>query len=199
MLPFFWVYWRYLYSTDISWEPQFCYFPPFFFSCNLFSNIFYFYIIIFYCLCILFFFVSLYICPLPPLSPSIVGRGFLTFLFYEYSPILPTPLFKTSLLPPNLQPTALFDALFFRWASDQATLDVLLYEMICHMSSFGTLVSKMPCYVFYATRGQVYWGLTYNVLFYWYSGLIPHTHTHTHTHTLTHTHTERQHTQGLID
>ena len=62
----------------------------------------------------------------------------------------------------------------------------------------------------YATRHQVYWGLTYNVDFYWYSDLISHTHTHTHTqtqtdrqtdrhthtHTCKHTHVHTQHTNN---
>ena len=39
------------------------------------------------------------------------------------------------------------------------------------MLSLGTLVPERPCYVFYATRHQVYWGLTHNVVFRWYSDL----------------------------
>ena len=53
----------------------------------------------------------------------------------------------------------------------------------------------------------LYWGLTCNVVFSWYSDLISHTqtqrqtqtcvHTHTHTHTYTHTHTHT-HTHTII-
>ena len=44
--------------------------------------------------------------------------------------------------------------------------------MDLHMSSLGTLVSGGPCCVFYATRCQVYWGLTYNVVSCYYSDCI---------------------------
>ena len=54
---------------------------------------------------------------------------------------------------------------------------------LVRMSSLGALVPEGPWYVFYTTRYQVYWGLTCNVVFYWYSDLILHTHTHTHTNT----------------
>ena len=60
---------------------------------------------------------------------------------------------------------------------------------IYNMSRLGTLVLEWPWFVFYATRRQVYWGLTHNVVFYWYSDLISHTQTHKHT----------QHTQGPVD
>ena len=49
------------------------------------------------------------------------------------------------------------------------------------LSSFLALVSEGPWCVFYATRSQVYWGLTDNVVFYWYSDFISHTHKHTNT------------------
>ena len=52
------------------------------------------------------------------------------------------------------------------------------------MSSLSTLVPKGPCCVYYATRCQVYGGLTHNVVFFFDSTLVwYHTHTHTH-HTL---------------
>ena len=41
-------------------------------------------------------------------------------------------------------------------------------NMDLHMSSLGTLVPEGPWYVFYAARCQVYGGLIYNVVFYWY-------------------------------
>ena len=40
----------------------------------------------------------------------------------------------------------------------------------------GTLVPEGPCCVFYGTRCQVYWGMTHNVVFCWYSDLISHRH-----------------------
>ena len=60
------------------------------------------------------------------------------------------------------------------------------YILDLHMSSLGTLVPEEPWCAFYATRHQVYWGLTH-VDSCWYSNLLSHTQTHTHTHTHTHT------------
>ena len=60
---------------------------------------------------------------------------------------------------------------------------------LLHTSSLGTLVRERPWCVFYATRCQIYWGLTHNVAFCWSCDLISHTHTQTHTHTHTHTNT----------
>ena len=76
-----------------------------------------------------------------------------------------------------------------------------------------TLVSYGPWCVFYATMCHIYWGLTHNVIFYWYPDLTSHTHTHMHTHTerdtdrqtdrqtdiQTDRQTDRQHTQGPVD
>ena len=59
---------------------------------------------------------------------------------------------------------------------------VLLSIMDLCMSSLGTLVPEGPWGVFYATRCQVYWGLTHSVvllLILWFD--ITHTNTHTHT------------------
>ena len=55
------------------------------------------------------------------------------------------------------------------------------------MSSLGTVVPEGPWCVFYATRRTVYWGLTHNVDFNWYSDLIWQTHQHT------------QRSQGRVD
>ena len=89
---------------------------------------------------------------------SIVGRGFLSPSVLwrppSPSPILPTPLFS----------------------------NFNIMDMDLYMSSLGTLVSEQPCCVFYARRHQVYCGLTYNVVFCWYSHLTEHTHTKTKTH-----------------
>ena len=57
--------------------------------------------------------------------------------------------------PPMLSPLCPFCCL------DRTTSDVLLYLMI----SWIYIVSKGPCCVFYATRCQVYWGLTHNRVF----------------------------------
>ena len=51
--------------------------------------------------------------------------------------------------------------------------------MDLHMSSFGTLIPEGPWCVFYATRRQVYWGLTYSVVFCWYFDLISYAHNDT--------------------
>ena len=50
--------------------------------------------------------------------------------------------------------------------------------MDLYMSSLGTLVPKGPWCVFYVTKHHVYWGLTHNVIFYWYSDLIWNKKTH---------------------
>ena len=64
-------------------------------------------------------------------------------------------------------------------------------NMDLQISSLGTLVPKGPWCVFYATRRQVYWGLTH--MFFTGTLIWYYTHTHTHTHT-THTHTTHTHT-----
>ena len=82
--------------------------------------------------------------------------------------------------------------------NDKMDLHVMYYMMIYTyhglyiMWSLGNLVPEWPWCVFYATRCQVYWGLTHNLVFYWYSDLILHKHKHTNTHTYTHTHTHTQ-------
>ena len=63
--------------------------------------------------------------------------------------------------------------------------------MNLHMSSLGTLVPEVPWWVFYTTRHQVYWCLTHNVAFCWYSDLISHTRTNTQKDT--------QHTEKPVD
>ena len=64
-------------------------------------------------------------------------------------------------------------------------------NMDLQISSLGTLVPKGPWCVFYATRRQVYWGLTH--MFFTGTLIWYYTHTHTHTHTQ-HTHTHNTHT-----
>ena len=113
-------------------------------------------------------------------------------LFYEDPPILSTPLFfqilSTFPLPPFLSPptptpTAL-PVVLFLW------LNVWLCHIWCaillndimdlHMLSLGTFVPERLWCALHATRDQVYWGLTHNVVFCWYSDLTSHTHKHTH-------------------
>ena len=77
----------------------------------------------------------------------------------------------------NPQPHCSFCCLFlFGWMGDRATFDVLFYLMISWMYTCRALG---PWCMFYATRRQVYWVLTRNVVFCWYSNLTSHTQTHT--------------------
>ena len=114
-----------------------------------------------------------------------------TTLYYLPNPL---PPFSNFITPPpyfSLQtpPPLLF--LLSCWMGDRATFDVfyflLNYIMDLHMLSLGTVVPEGPWCVFYSTRHQVYWGLTHNVTFCWYPGLISHTLKHT------------QHTQGPLE
>ena len=102
----------------------------------------------------------------------------------KINPILPTLSQILSTLPPplpcHLQPLPpLFFLLpcFFGRVGDHATFDVLFYLMT-HFKPWYLSVRR-PWYVFYATRHQVYWGLTHDVGFYWYSDLMSPTHKHT--------------------
>ena len=61
-------------------------------------------------------------------------------------------------------------------------------NMHLHMLSLYTLEAEGPC-VFYATRCKVYWDLTHNMHFYWYSDLVSYIHKHKHI----------QHTQRPVD
>ena len=112
--------------------------------------------------------------------------------FFKFCPFPPSP--RTSLSPPTLTLTVL-SVVPFLWLNGWSLhiwCAILLNDnMDLHMSGLGTLVPEGPWCVFYATRHQVYWGLTHNVIFYWYSHLISHKHTHTHTHTHTQIHTIR--------
>ena len=101
--------------------------------------------------------------------------------------LTPTP---TSLSPPNPTPTArsVVMCLWLNgWSRHNWCTILLNDDMDLYMSSLCTLVPEGPWCVFYATKRQGYWGLTHNVVFYWYSDLILHTHTNT------------QHTQGPVD
>ena len=115
---------------------------------------------------------------------SILSRGFLFLIshFRKTPLILATPFFSNfvhtpiaSILQPP-PPLLFLLSCFFGWMGDRPTFDVLL-----HMLSLDTLVPVGPCCLFYATRHQVYRGLTHNIVFWWYSDLLSHTQTHTNT------------------
>ena len=125
-------------------------------------------------------------------------------LFTQTPPILPTPPSIFQILPPPLAPSPtslspptltsiILSVVIFLWLngwSHHIWRAILLNDnMDIHMSSLVTLVPEGPSFVFYATRHHVYWGLTHNTVFYWYSNLISHTQICKHT----------QHTQGSVD
>ena len=116
-------------------------------------------------------------------SLDIVARGVLTSLFLKTLPH-PTPLSIPTVL----------SVVLFLWLMKRSChiwCAVLLNDnMDLHMSSLDTLLAEGPWCVFYATRCQVYWGLTQCGFLLVLSFYISHTHTHTHTHTQIHTHTK---------
>ena len=93
-------------------------------------------------------------------------------LYIAYLPllfqILSNPFSPTSLSSPTSTATVLSVVLFL-WLngwSRHIRCAILLNDNIdLFMSSLGTLVPEGPGYVFYATRRQVYRGLTHNVVF----------------------------------
>ena len=111
----------------------------------------------------------------------------LILLFYEDTPpsILPapTPLFQilsTHTHPhfpvtSNLCPQFFLLSCFFGWVDDHPTFDVLFYLMIIWIYTCYLVPEQLWC-MFNATRHQVYWSLTHNVVFYWYSDFISITH-----------------------
>ena len=102
--------------------------------------------------------------------------------------ILSNPPLHSFLSPPTPNTTAVSVILLF-WLngwSRHIWCAILLNDIMdLHISSLSTLVTEGPWCVFY-TRHDLYWGLTHNVVFCWYSDLISHTQTHTHTHTNIH-------------
>ena len=124
-------------------------------------------------------------------SQKLEGVGFIMEgclwrpLYIAYPPsffqILSNPLSLTFLQPPT-STLIVLSVVQFLWLNGWS------YHIWCailpndnmdlHMSSLGTLVPEGPWSVFYATRCQVYLGLTHNVVFYWYSDLTSQTHTH---------------------
>ena len=116
------------------------------------------------------------------LAMSIVCWGVLSPLFYEKSPILPTPTLSDFVQPclslscPTSNPNALSVVLFFGWMGDHTTFDVLFYLMILWVCTCQAL--RRWCVFYYATRCQVYGALTHNVVSCWCFDLISHTHKH---------------------
>ena len=91
----------------------------------------------------------------------------------------PSP--HTSLSPPTPTPTVLSVVLFLwlnGWSQHIWCAILLNDNMDLNMSSLGTLVPERPWCVFFATRIQVYWGLTQCgfLLVIWFD--ITHTNTH---------------------
>ena len=115
--------------------------------------------------------------------PYILGTGVLSLLIYEdFPPILLTTTFSNFVQP--LPPTSLssqtptpivFSVALFIWLNEWSGhiwCAILCNDkMDLHMSSLHTLVPKGPWCVFYATRCQVFWGLTHEIC---YSDLISH-------------------------
>ena len=119
---------------------------------------------------------------------TLVGSGFLNPYianppFFKFCPTSPL-LF---LLP-----------CFFDWMSDCTTSDVLFFTSWHHGSTHVDPwhLRTLQC-VFLCNKASVYWVLTHDMVFCWYSDLV--SHTHLHTLTQTHTHKDTQHTQGSID
>ena len=86
--------------------------------------------------------------------------------------------------PPTPTPTVLSGTLFLwlnGWSHHIWCAIFLNDNMDQHMLNLGILVLEGPWCVFYATRCQVYWGLTHSVVFYWYFIWFAHTQTQTHT------------------
>ena len=99
----------------------------------------------------------------------------LTPLIYEDPSILFPPPSLTCLSPPTPHSNCSFccPISLTKWV--HSTFNVHFYLRIIWIYTCRALVPERPWYVFYAKRPQVYWGLTHNVVFYWYSDLISHT------------------------
>ena len=123
-------------------------------------------------------------------------RGVNPVILWRSPRILPTPIFQNLTTPiPHFPVTSNPHCSYCcrislaDWLITPHLMCILLNNIDPYMSSLSTLVPEEPWYVFYVTRHQVYWVLTHNVVFYWYSNLISHTHKHKNT----------QRTQGPVD
>ena len=120
-------------------------------------------------------------------------------MFYEDPSLYCLPyhilhLFKfcpTPILPCCL--SSLLFVLFFLVKGDCATFDVLIYLMVFWVYTCWALYlsTRRTLLCVYATKHQVYWGMTHNVVFCWYSDLISETQKHTHK--------DKQHNHGPIN
>ena len=128
-----------------------------------------------------------------PNPPNLWKTPYIAYPSLFSSFVQPPPPFLSL---PTLDPTALFVALFLVlfWLNGWSLhiwVAILLNDIMdIHISSLGTFVPEGRWCVFYATRRQVYWGLTHNKILCWYSDLISHTQTHAHRDT--------QHTQRPV-
>ena len=113
-------------------------------------------------------------------------------LIYKDPPILPTSppkknIFFSMFVHPTilLTPVGVGDHCYSCCLASLAEWVIVPYLltdiMDLHLLSLNSSVTKGPWHVIYATRHQVYWGLTHNVVFCWYSALISHTQKHIHT------------------
>ena len=127
----------------------------------------------------------------------IVGRGVLTPHLYCQPSLFqilskpPSPLPPPHQLPTST-PTVLSVVLFIwliGWSRHIWCAILINANMDLHVWGIGNIVPEGRWCVFYTTRRQVHWGLTYNVFFYWYYDLISHTQTHE----------QSQHTHGRVD
>ena len=114
---------------------------------------------------------------LPPFSMETPNIAYpLHFLFIQILSIPPSP---------NHYSLCLFIALFL-WLNGcicHIWCTILLNDIMdLHMFSLGTLISEGVCCVFYTTRHQIYWGLTNNKCFCWYSDLMSHKKSRAHKH-----------------
>ena len=115
-------------------------------------------------------------------------RGVLTHLFCEYTSLYcllilfqilsnpPSPILSCRLQPP---PPTTHPVVLFLWVNGWSR-HIWFYLMISWMCTCQALG---PWCVSYATRRQIYWSLTHDVVFYWYSDLMSHTKTHIKKHT----------------
>ena len=128
-------------------------------------------------------------------SHCIVGRGILTPYFMKtplhYVPLLFQILSNPPLLHPTSTPTALFVALFLWlnwWSRNIWCYFTYWYYGSTHIEPCYISTRRTLLLVLYNKVSRC-WGLTHNVVFCWYSDLIPHRLKNKDT----------QHTQGPID
>ena len=110
---------------------------------------------------------------------NIVDRGLLIPLFYEDPTVLPTPSFQILPNPAASSPqtftTTTFFVVLFIWLSGWSRYIWCFFYLILQIYTCWALVLlEGPSY---ATRRQVYQGLTRKAFFCWCSDLMSNTHT----------------------